>query len=77
MFAGACLYLVWKRGWPQSANKYFFAVSSGLIAGEGLMGIVVAVLRIANVKPLVAPYHYPAFNTTVTATTAVTKAVNT
>jgi OPT family oligopeptide transporter len=77
MFAGACLYLVWKRGWPQSANKYFFAVSSGLIAGEGLMGIVVAVLRIANVKPLVAPYHYPAFNATVTATTAVTKAVNT
>jgi OPT family oligopeptide transporter len=44
MFAGSMLHLVWKRGWPQQAQKYFFAVSSGMIAGEGLMGIFVAIL---------------------------------
>jgi OPT family oligopeptide transporter len=65
MFAGACMYLIWKRGWPVSANKYFFAVSSGLIAGEGLMGIVVAALRIFNVHPFVTSYYYPPFNSTI------------
>jgi OPT family oligopeptide transporter len=58
MFAGSMLYLVWKRGWPQQASKYFFAVSSGMIAGEGIMGIFVAMLKLLQVKPLVDPYKY-------------------
>ncbi|KAL0489118.1 hypothetical protein AKO1_009024 [Acrasis kona] len=64
MFTGACIYTLWKRGWPQTAGQYFYAVSSGLIAGEGLMGIVVAFLKICTVGPLVKPWQYPAWNAT-------------
>jgi OPT family oligopeptide transporter len=58
MFVGSMLHLVWQRGWPQQASKYFFAVSSGMIAGEGLMGIFVAILKLLQVQPLVPPYKY-------------------
>ncbi|KAL9647479.1 hypothetical protein ABK040_006840 [Willaertia magna] len=53
MFIGAMIFSVWKYRWPDSNNKYFFAISSGLIAGEGLIGIVLALLRLAGLKSLV------------------------
>jgi OPT family oligopeptide transporter len=52
MFYGLVIWLVWKWLWPASAEKYTFAVASGLIAGEGLIGIVNAGLTIADVHPL-------------------------
>jgi len=53
MFIGAMLFLIWKSRWPETNNKYFFAVSSGLIAGEGLMGIAIALLKLAGLKAVV------------------------
>lgn len=52
MFLGLVIWLIWKAAAPAAAEKYTFAVASGLIAGEGLMGIVNAGLTIAGVKPL-------------------------
>jgi uncharacterized oligopeptide transporter (OPT) family protein len=52
MFYGLVIWLVWKWFWPAATEKYTFAVASGMIAGEGLMGIVNAGLTIAGVKPL-------------------------
>jgi uncharacterized oligopeptide transporter (OPT) family protein len=52
MFYGLVIWLIWKWFWPAAAEKYTFAVASGLIAGEGLIGIVNAGLTIAGVKPL-------------------------
>jgi uncharacterized oligopeptide transporter (OPT) family protein len=52
MFYGLLIWLVWKRLSPSSAEKYTFAVASGMIAGEGLVGIVNAGLTIAGVQPL-------------------------
>jgi putative OPT family oligopeptide transporter len=52
MFYGLVIWLFWKWRWPASSEKYTFAVASGMIAGEGLMGIVNAGLTIAGVQPL-------------------------
>jgi uncharacterized oligopeptide transporter (OPT) family protein len=53
MSFGCFLFLTWKSYYPITAASYFFAISSGLISGSGLMGIVVAILKLMNVKPLV------------------------
>src|SRR5262249_48753559 len=52
MFYGLVIWLFWKWLWPASAEKCTLAVASGMIAGEGLMGIVNAGLTIAGVQPL-------------------------
>jgi uncharacterized oligopeptide transporter (OPT) family protein len=52
MFYGLVIWLLWKWISPNSNEKYTFAVASGLIAGEGLIGIVNAGLTIADIKPL-------------------------
>jgi uncharacterized oligopeptide transporter (OPT) family protein len=52
MFYGLVVWLIWKWLSPASAEKYTFAVASGMIAGEGLIGIVNAGLTIAGVEPL-------------------------
>jgi uncharacterized oligopeptide transporter (OPT) family protein len=52
MFYGLVIWLIWKALWPAATEKYTFAVASGLIAGEGLMGIVNAGLTIAKVPHL-------------------------
>jgi putative OPT family oligopeptide transporter len=52
MFYGLVIWLVWKWLWPTSAEKYTFMVASGMIAGEGLMGIVKAGLTMLNVQPI-------------------------
>ncbi len=49
MFYGLIIYLIWKALAPQQADKYNFALASGLIAGEGLMGIVNAGLTILGI----------------------------
>jgi putative OPT family oligopeptide transporter len=52
MFLGAMALVVWRRQSPASAETYGFALASGLLAGEGVMGVVNAVLKILGVDPL-------------------------
>jgi uncharacterized oligopeptide transporter (OPT) family protein len=51
MFFGLAAWIVWKRLSPGSAERYLFVVASGIIAGDGLFGIVKAGLTLAGVKP--------------------------
>ena len=53
MLYGLIIWLIWKKISPDSNEKMTFSLASGLIAGEGLMGIVNAVLTILGVKPLI------------------------
>ena len=52
MFVGAVIFIVWKRLKPEQAAGLSFAVASGLVAGEGLAGIVKALLMLAGVPTL-------------------------
>ena len=44
MFIGAFMAYLWAKYRPTAAEKYTVALSSGLIAGESLMGVVVMLL---------------------------------
>ncbi len=52
MFYGLVVWLIWKAIAPAAAQKYNFALASGLIAGEGLMGIVNAGLTIVGIQSM-------------------------
>lgn len=52
MFAGAVIYELWKKRSPEAAGALAFSVASGLIAGEGLMGVVTAGLKLLGLGPL-------------------------
>jgi uncharacterized oligopeptide transporter (OPT) family protein len=52
MFLGAMGLLVWQRVRPEAVSRYAFAVACGLIAGEGLMGVVKALMTMAGVPTL-------------------------
>ena len=52
MFAGAMIFLVWSRIHPERSKSLGFSIASGLIAGEGLMGIVVALLQLMGLSPI-------------------------
>lgn len=45
MYVGAFIALVWTRFWPAAAAIFVVSLSSGLIAGEGLMGVVIAFIE--------------------------------
>jgi uncharacterized oligopeptide transporter (OPT) family protein len=49
MFIGAAIALVLEHKRPVLAERYIIPVSSGLIAGESLLGILVALLAAAGV----------------------------
>lgn len=49
MFLGSMILVVWKRLSPASAAALAIAVASGLIAGEGLTGVLAAIESIAGV----------------------------
>jgi uncharacterized oligopeptide transporter (OPT) family protein len=49
MFYGMLAWAIWRRQNPSAVEKFNFAMASGLIAGEGLMGIVNAVLTIFKI----------------------------
>jgi OPT family oligopeptide transporter len=53
MFIGSLVLVVWQKVNPESAKALAFSVASGLIAGEGLMGIVVAILTLLGVSAIV------------------------
>ena len=50
MWLGALLTSAWRRRNPASVDRYGASLASGLIAGEGLMMVVVAVLLISGVS---------------------------
>jgi OPT family oligopeptide transporter len=49
MFIGAFVALILEKRLPRVSEKYVVAVSSGIIAGESLMGIIVALLTASGV----------------------------
>ncbi|MCB9523417.1 MAG: OPT/YSL family transporter [Myxococcales bacterium] len=53
MFYGLIAWFIWKKINPGAVSKLDFALASGLVAGEGLLGIVNAVLTMLEVSPLV------------------------
>jgi uncharacterized oligopeptide transporter (OPT) family protein len=53
IFAGAMILVAWQRVRPESASRYAFAVACGLIAGEGIMGVVKAMMTLAGVPKLI------------------------
>lgn len=50
MAFGATLAFFWKKKYPAGFAMYCYAVAAGMIAGEGLGGIVGAILQIAGVS---------------------------
>ena len=48
MFMGAPIALVMEKRTPEMAEKTIVPVSSGFIAGESLMGVVIAILAVAG-----------------------------
>ncbi len=46
MFLGALLYKAWERGNKAAAGALGFAVASGLIAGDGIMGVLIPVTEL-------------------------------
>ena len=48
MFVGSMLLVAWQRLKPLQCKALVFAVASGLIAGEGLMNVVTALLDLAR-----------------------------
>jgi OPT family oligopeptide transporter len=50
MFLGTVLFVVWARRNPEDSKALAFAIASGLIAGEGLMGVVNSVLSLLGVS---------------------------
>jgi len=52
MFIGAMFLVVWQKKNPKACNSLSFPVASGLVAGEGLMGVVVAILTLLGFKAI-------------------------
>lgn len=52
MFVGSMFLVYWQKKNPASCKSLNFAVASGLVAGEGLMGVIVAILTLVGIKPL-------------------------
>jgi OPT family oligopeptide transporter len=48
-FIGACLAVVLKKAWPKPTEKYLVPASSGIIAGESLMGALIAFLTVRHI----------------------------
>jgi len=53
MFMGAFIISIWKTISPDNADSYYFTAASGMVAGEGLMGIFIAVFRLLGIQPLI------------------------
>ncbi|KAG8943628.1 hypothetical protein FRC03_002414 [Tulasnella sp. 419] len=49
MAFGSVFYYVWEKRSPASFEMYGFSVSAGLLAGEGLGGVIQALLQVAGV----------------------------
>ncbi|KAI8907523.1 OPT oligopeptide transporter [Powellomyces hirtus] len=54
MLMGAVIFKVWERKWPSGFELFGVAVASGFIAGEGIGGLVQAILQISEVDQATA-----------------------
>lgn len=52
MGAGSLVPAIWRRRAPAHAERFLFPVASGLIVGEGLMGIVTALLTLLGIRAI-------------------------
>lgn len=52
MCLGSFALILWQRKDANHCTAYAFAVASGLVAGEGLMGIVTAALTLLGIPPI-------------------------
>ena len=50
MLMGAIGAAVWTKKYPQSFGMYGYAVAAGLMAGEGIGGVINAVLQICGLS---------------------------
>ncbi|GKT59571.1 oligopeptide transporter [Colletotrichum tofieldiae] len=49
-FVGAIIAFVWRRWKPASFEVYGYAIAAGMIAGEGMGGVIGAALQLGNVS---------------------------
>jgi len=49
MFLGALIARILEKNWHKIAENYVITVSSGIIAGESIMGITIALLTAAGI----------------------------
>ncbi|TQN67267.1 putative metal-nicotianamine transporter YSL5 [Colletotrichum shisoi] len=49
-FVGAIIALVWRKWKPASFEIYGYAIAAGMIAGEGMGGVIGAALQLGNVS---------------------------
>ncbi|KAI1842514.1 hypothetical protein JX265_012674 [Neoarthrinium moseri] len=49
MFTGAWIAALWQKKWPKNFEVYCYAIAAGLIAGEGLGGVINAALTLGGV----------------------------
>ena len=49
MAAGSIFNYIWLKRSPKSFDMYMFAISAGMLAGEGLGGVFQALLAVAKV----------------------------
>lgn len=58
--AGATFNMIWMRRNPASFEMFMFAISAGMLAGEGLGGVFQALLAIIGVDGgSTSEFHYP------------------
>lgn len=50
MLIGMLIAETWKKLWPVTSDKYMFAVISGMIAGEGIGGVINAIIALAGIS---------------------------
>jgi uncharacterized oligopeptide transporter (OPT) family protein len=48
MAMGSVIAFFWRKKYSASADMYMYAVASGFIAGEGIGGVVNAILELAG-----------------------------
>lgn len=64
VLAGSITAYIWQKRSPKSFGGYAFAIAAGLVAGEGLAGVVNAALTLGNVdggsvgSPIATPGEY-------------------
>lgn len=52
MWLGSMILATWRLVHPDTAKEYAFTVSSGMVAGHGVTGVFLAILKLIGVKPL-------------------------
>jgi uncharacterized oligopeptide transporter (OPT) family protein len=57
MCMGAIIAHYWQKKWPKNFELYCYAIAAGMMAGEGLGGVINAALQIGGVGGAIYGYH--------------------